>query len=156
MIEPSLGVISEAFSRTAEKYDAFAVDHPHQARMRNKVYAYFTRLVPPDSRLLELNSGTGTDAVELAGRGYSVHATDIAPGMLDRLRAKVDELGLHDRITVEERSFLSLSDVPGAPFDAVFSDLRLRQGDSVFHNPLHGRRDPVLLPFTRERKEIAI
>ena len=123
MIEPSLGVISEAFSRTAEKYDAFAVDHPHQARMRNKVYAYFTRLVPPGSRLLELNCGTGTDAVELAGRGYSVHATDIAPGMLDRLRAKVDELGLHDRITVEERSFLSLSDVPGAPFDAVFSDL---------------------------------
>ncbi len=123
MTQPSSGVIAEAFSRTAEKYDAFAVDHPNQTRMRNKVYSHITRLVPPGSRILELNCGTGTDAVQLAQRGYCVHATDSAPGMLDRLRAKVDERGLQERITVEQRSFLSLSDVPGAPFDAVFSDL---------------------------------
>jgi ubiquinone/menaquinone biosynthesis C-methylase UbiE len=73
--------------------------------------------------VLELNCGTGIDAVELARRGYHVHATDIAPGMLDRLRTKVNKSGLQDRITVEERSFLSLVGVPGAPFDAIFSDL---------------------------------
>lgn len=123
MMQPSLDVISEAFSRTAEKYDAFAADHPNQTRMRNKVYSHFSRLVPPGSSVLELNCGTGTDAVELARRGYRIHATDIATGMLARLRAKVTRLALQDRITVEERSFLSLSDVPGAPFDAVFSDL---------------------------------
>ncbi len=123
MTQPALGIISEAFSRTAEKYDAFAVDHPNQTRMRNKVYSHFTRLVRPGSHVLELNCGTGTDAVELARRGYHVHATDIALGMLDRARAKVSEWGLQDRITVEERSFLNLRDVPGAPFDAVFSDL---------------------------------
>ncbi len=121
--QPSLDIISEAFSRTAEKYDAFAVDHPHQARMRGKVYSHLTRLVPHGSRILELNCGTGTDAVELARRGYSVHATDIAPGMLARLRTKAHDLGLQDLITLEERSFLSLLDTPGAPFDAVFSDL---------------------------------
>ncbi len=123
MTQPALGIISEAFSRTAEKYDAFAVDHPNQTRMRNKVYSHFTRLVRPGSHVLELNCGTGTDAVELARRGYHVHATDIALGMLDRARAKVSEWGLQDRITVEERSFLNLRDVLGAPFDAVFSDL---------------------------------
>lgn len=115
--------IAEAFSRTAEKYDAFAEDHPHLTRMREKVYAHLMRHVAPGARILELNAGTGTDAVQLAGRGYFVHATDIAPGMLGRLREKVDRLHLHERVTMEERSFLSLEDVISAPFDAVFSDL---------------------------------
>jgi ubiquinone/menaquinone biosynthesis C-methylase UbiE len=123
MNQPSIETIAEAFSRTAEKYDSFAEDHPHLTRMRNKVYAHMMRYVPLGARILEINAGSGTDAVRLAQLGYFVHATDIAPGMLNRLREKVDRLGLHDRVTVEERSFLSLANVQGAPFDVVFSDL---------------------------------
>ncbi|HTP03098.1 MAG TPA: methyltransferase domain-containing protein [Anaerolineales bacterium] len=115
--------IAEAFSLTAEKYDSFAQDHPHLTRMRNKVYEHVTRMVPAGAHILELNAGTGTDAAQLAQRGYRVHATDVAPGMLARLRDKVRDLDLADRITVEQRSFLALDDTPGAPFDAVFSDL---------------------------------
>lgn len=123
MSQPPIQTIAEAFSRTASRYDAFAVDHPHLTRIRGKVYAHLQRLLPSDARILELNAGTGTDAVQLAWRGYRVHATDIAPGMLARLRAKVQELGLQGYVSMEERSFLSLQDVPGAPFDAVFSNL---------------------------------
>jgi ubiquinone/menaquinone biosynthesis C-methylase UbiE len=121
--QPPLDTIAEAFSRTAEKYDAFAEDHPHLTRMREKVYSHVMRHVPPGARILELNAGTGTDAVQLAQRGYSIHATEIAPGMLARLREKVERLGLRDRVTLEERSFLALEDVRGAPYDAVFSNL---------------------------------
>jgi ubiquinone/menaquinone biosynthesis C-methylase UbiE len=82
------------------------------------------RHVPRSAHVLELNAGTGTDAVELAQRGYFVHATDIAPGMLNRLPEKVEKLGLHERVTMEARSFLSLDNhIRGAPFDAIFSDL---------------------------------
>src|SRR5512140_1034239 len=123
MKQPPLETISRAFSLTAAKYDAFAIDHPHLTRMRGKVYDHVARLVPPGARILELNAGTGTDAVQLARRGYFVHATDIAPGMLERLRDKVRTLRLQYRVTVEEQSFLSLEDAEGAPFDAVFSDL---------------------------------
>ena len=123
MSQPPLETIAEAFSRTAEKYDSFAKDHPHLTRMRNKVYSHVMRFIPHSSRILELNAGTGTDAVQLAQRSYFVHATDIAPGMLNRLREKVDELRLHDRVTMEVGSFLALEDMQGAPFDAVFSDL---------------------------------
>jgi ubiquinone/menaquinone biosynthesis C-methylase UbiE len=91
--------------------------------MRDKVYANVMRYVPAGAHILELNAGTGTDAVRLAQLGYTVHATDIAPGMLNRLREKVAGLGLHHRVTMEELSFLSLEHVQGAPFDAVFSDL---------------------------------
>jgi len=92
-------------------------------RMRNKVYAHVQRVIPQGARQLELNAGTGTDAVALAQLGYNIHATDISNGMLDRLRSKVTTMKLENRITVEERSFLLLDDVQGAPFDAVFSNL---------------------------------
>lgn len=123
MNQPPIDTIAEAFSRTAEKYDSFAEDHPHLTRMRNKVYAHVMRHAPRGARILELNAGTGTDAVELARRGYFVHATDIAPGMLRRLREKVDKLGLQERVAMEQRSFLSLENIMGAPFDVVFSNL---------------------------------
>ena len=123
MSQVPIETIAEAFSRTAEKYDSFAEDHPHLTRMRNKVYSHVMRYVPHGARILELNAGTGTDAVQLAQRGYFVHATDIAPGMLNRLPEKVNQLGLQDRVTMEARSFLSLEEVQGTPFDAVFSDL---------------------------------
>jgi ubiquinone/menaquinone biosynthesis C-methylase UbiE len=123
MKRPAVETIAEAFSLTAEKYDSFAQDHPHLTRIRNKVYAHVARYVPPGAHILELNAGTGTDAVQLARRGYRVHATDVAPGMLDRIHLKVRDLHLEDRVTVEQRSFLSLDDVSGAPFDAIFSNL---------------------------------
>ncbi|NJC97043.1 MAG: hypothetical protein C3F07_18940 [Anaerolineales bacterium] len=115
--------IAEAFSRTAEKYDAFAEDHPNQTRMRNRVYAHLERFLPNGSRILELNAGTGTDAVELARRGYRIHATDIAPGMLARLHDKETQLHLENRITVQQCSFTELNQIQSAPFDAVFSNL---------------------------------
>lgn len=123
LVGSSFETIAEAFSRTAEKYDAFAEDHPNQSRMRNKVYAHVERLIPKGARILELNCGTGTDAVELAQRGYTIHATDIATGMLDRLQDKVIRLGLNDKITYQQCSFTELDKIQHAPFDAVFSNL---------------------------------
>jgi ubiquinone/menaquinone biosynthesis C-methylase UbiE len=121
--DSNFAAIAEAFSRTAEKYDAFAEDHPHLTRMRAKVYAQVQRSVPIGSRILELNAGTGTDAVYLAEAGYRVHATDIAPGMLARAREKAERLGLSDRLTVGQGSFTDLSQFDGGPFEAVFSNL---------------------------------
>lgn len=116
-------IISEAFSYTAEKYDAFAEGHPHLTRMRNKVYAHLERVLPTGARILELNCGTGTDAVELARRGFAIHATDIAPGMLERLRDKILQNKLSDQITYQQCSFTDLDQIQGAPYDAIFSNL---------------------------------
>jgi len=115
--------IAEAFSRTAEKYDAFAEHHPHLTRLRNKVYAHLDGLLEPSTRILELNAGSGVDAIHLAQRGYQVHATDIAPGMLARAHDKVERLGLNKSVTIQECSFMDLSQVQTGPFEAVFSDM---------------------------------
>lgn len=115
--------IADAFSATAEAYDAFAVSHPHLTRIRERVYAIVERQVPHGASLLELNAGTGTDAVQLARRGYRVHATDVAAGMLERLRDKVESGGLHGTVTAQQCSFLDLDRVTDGPYDAVFSNL---------------------------------
>ena len=119
----SFPTIAEAFSRTAARYDAFAENHPHLTRLREKVYAHVCRHVPPGSRILELNAGTGIDAVALAQRGYRIHATDISSGMLERAREKVNQLGLEEQVSLQECSFTDLSQIGNAPFDAVFSNL---------------------------------
>jgi ubiquinone/menaquinone biosynthesis C-methylase UbiE len=115
--------IAEAFSRTAARYDAFAEDHPHLTRVRHKVYAHIERFVPKGAHILELNAGSGIDAIELARRGYYVHATDIASGMLARLRDKVNAFGLNGSITIQECSFTNLEHIHGKPYDVVFSNL---------------------------------
>lgn len=116
-------VIAEAFSRAGPKYDAFALDHPHLARMREKIYDHLQRFAPPGARILELNAGTAIDAVALARRGFSVHATDIATGMLALARDKVEKLGLEQRISLQECSFTRLDQIQSAPFDVVFSSM---------------------------------
>ncbi|HEX6303383.1 MAG TPA: methyltransferase domain-containing protein [Anaerolineales bacterium] len=115
--------IAAAFSRTAEKYDRFAEDHPNLTRMRTKVYSHLKRFLAPEAHILELNAGTGTDAVYLAQQGYHVHATDIAPDMLQRIHDKVDRLNLGDKVSIQNCSFTDLGQVHSGPFDAVFSNL---------------------------------
>ncbi len=122
-MQTSNDVIAEAFSRTAARYDAFAQDHPHLARLRSKVYAHIEQVLPAGARILELNAGTGIDALELARRGYQVHATDISAGMLARARTKIDQFQLNHKVSLQQCSFTDLHLVEGAPYDAVFSNL---------------------------------
>lgn len=118
-----LAAIAEGFSRTAAKYDAFAANHPHLTRMREKVYAHIIRHVPPGARILELNCGSGTDAIQLVARGFGVHATDIADVMLARLADKAAALDPPGRLTWQRCPFFELERVTGGPFDVVFSNL---------------------------------
>ena len=104
---PDLESISVAFSRAAPRYDSYVDDHPHLTRMRDKVYAAVDSHVPAGARVLELNAGSGIDAAQLAARGYTVHATDIAPGMLARVAPKAAAIGVADRVSVQACSTAS-------------------------------------------------
>lgn len=115
-------VIAEAFSRTAAKYDALVDNNPHLTRLRNKVYAHVRRHVSQGSHILELNAGTGIDAVALAQQGYIIHATDISPVMLASARNKVEQLGLQGQISVQNCSYERLDQVEAAPYDAILSN----------------------------------
>ena len=125
--QPALGDdhfsrVAEAFSRKSEEYDLFGSDHPNLIRLRHKVYQHTLRFLQPGDRILEINSGTGLDAVYFASLGYSIHAIDIAEGMLAHLQEKIEHYQLVDQITVENRSFTELNHVSGRPYSYIFSN----------------------------------
>ncbi len=114
--------VAEAFSRKSTVYDIFGENHVNMARMRRKFYDHIATVMPAGGRLLEINAGTGQDAVELVRRGFRVHATDFAPGMIAAIEEKRARLGLGDRLTVESLSFTDLDRLAGGPFDGLYSN----------------------------------
>ena len=114
--------VAEAFSRKSSVYDAFGENHANMARMRRKFYDHIAAVMPAGGRLLEINAGTGQDAVELVRRGFHVHATDFAPGMVAAIEEKRDRLDLGDRLTVESLSFTDLDRLTDGPFDGLYSN----------------------------------
>ena len=73
--------------------------------------------------MLELNSGTGEDALYFAVLGFRVHATDLSSGMLDKLMQKKSARTGMDTITTEQCSFTNLEQLKNkGPFDYVYSN----------------------------------
>ncbi len=90
---------------------------------RNRVRAVLKKYLPLNSTILELNSGTGDDAIWLANEGHTVHATDIAEGMQEILKQKVFAAGLAQKITTEKCSFTNLDMLTHQrTYDCIFSN----------------------------------
>lgn len=71
----------------------------------------------PPGRILEVGCGTGTNAVWLAGEGFSVAAVDCAPQAIVLARERAEKAGVKVDFAVND----ILSEAPpGGPFDAAF------------------------------------
>jgi ubiquinone/menaquinone biosynthesis C-methylase UbiE len=120
---PGFEAAARGFSAKAAEYDALAVDDPVNVWMRDRV----RRLVESELRLggsiLEINAGSGVDAAYFAAKGYRVHATDIAPGMLAAIAEKAGRPEVDGRLTFEALSFTEMARAAGRPYDLVFSNL---------------------------------
>jgi ubiquinone/menaquinone biosynthesis C-methylase UbiE len=112
-----------AFTQQAAIFDELYATNRIIQYKRSRVRQHLLQYLEPVSRILELNAGTGDDAIFLANNGHSVHATDIAVGMQEKLSTKVVHLQLTDRITNELCSFTSLDSLKNkGPFDCIFSN----------------------------------
>ncbi len=112
------------FDTLAATYDD---DFTHSAigrRMRGAVWRRLDSHVRAGDRVLELNCGTGEDAVHLAARGVTVLATDVSPAMLEVTRGKAQRRGLTARVTVRQLAIENLAPAlqNEAPFDGVLSN----------------------------------
>ena len=114
--------VAEAFSRKAHLYDLFGMGHENLTRMRQKVYAQMMAFLEPGDKILELNAGTGTDALFFARQGYHVHATDLSPGMVQKIRKKSHAPGTGGRLSVAQISFTRLNHVEGGPYQHIYSN----------------------------------
>lgn len=114
---------ASAFSKQALVFDAYDAGNTIIAYKRLRVREHVLRYLSPGSSILELNAGTGEDAIFFARRGHRVHATDIAEGMQAVLREKVREQGLTDDVSSEVCSFTALERLRNqGPYDLIFSN----------------------------------
>jgi predicted O-methyltransferase YrrM len=122
---------ARAFSKQAEIFDAYdagnTINQYKRQRVREHVLRYMGEVregaTGVAGSILELNAGTGIDAAYFAGKGYRVHATDIAEGMQEKLREKMRRQGLNDKVTTELCSFTALDTLrQRGPYDLIFSN----------------------------------
>lgn len=88
LLEDYLSHTKTAVNRLASGYDELESANAVIKWMRSVIQKIYQHYFPPGSELLEINSGTGTDAVILATKGIKIFANDISPAMIEILRTK--------------------------------------------------------------------
>lgn len=115
--------VSRAFDKQAPVFDELYSSNVIIQYKRQRVRENVLQHIPDSGSILELNAGTGEDAIWFAQHGYSVHATDVSAVMLEELKKKTGSAELSDRITSEQCSFTELSNLKNkGPYDLIFSN----------------------------------
>lgn len=128
------------FDAVACDYDAAFTNTAVGRLLRERVWQIFGDLVicefrdssvsPPNHQItkspihqaLELNCGTGEDAIWLARQGCQVLATDISPEMIEAARMKATVQLSESSIRFQVCNFAEIGRFSGQQFDLVFSN----------------------------------
>lgn len=113
--------VNKGFSKIYEHYEKLNNESIIDQTMRQQVYAHIERFLQPNQSILELNSGSGIDAVYFAKKGFNVIATDIADGSEKYIGSKIERFNL-DKLSFKKSSFLNLDELKSQHFDYVFSN----------------------------------
>ncbi len=119
---PILSTVNQAFSKQSVKYDEDDSRNQVLQDMRKQVYAHVSEFLKEKSHVLELNAGTGIDALHFVQQGHSVHATDLSDGMIAQLEKKIVHHQLHGRLACQQISYEHLEKLDEQKFDYVFSN----------------------------------
>ncbi|HET9744670.1 MAG TPA: methyltransferase domain-containing protein [Chitinophagaceae bacterium] len=113
----------KAFSKQSAIFDQLYSSNIIIQYKRRRVREHVSQYLKPDSRILELNAGTGEDAIWFAEQGHRVHATDISTRMQEKLADKVKQANLGSKISTEICSFSALEELKNrGPYDLIFSN----------------------------------
>ena len=114
-----------AFDTIASDYDTSFTKSIIGTAQREIVYRYLDKFLPEKKSLgiLELNSGTGEDAIWFVKKGHQVLATDISEKMVGIIREKVDEANLSHQIRVRRQDITLLQQENlDEKYDLIFSN----------------------------------
>lgn len=114
---------SAPFDVLATTYDEVFSDSCIGRAQRESVWREMDRLFQPGLRILEINCGTGVDALHLARCGIRVVACDIAPEMIAAARQRLAHAGLEGSVEFRVLATERVRDLGAdAPFDGVLSN----------------------------------
>jgi len=112
-----------AFSKQAKVFDELYSGNTIVQYKRKRVRDHLKKFLLPGHFILELNSGTGEDAIWLAQQNCKVHATDISTSMQEILKQKINNELLEDSVSYELCSFTRLNELKErGPYDVIFSN----------------------------------
>ena len=107
----------------AETYDRDFTDTVVGKTRREAVWRELDRLFVSGQLVLELNCGTGIDALHLAKTEVKVFACDISPRMVELARERVASAGLVKAVDFRVLATEEIAELDSeAPFDGAFSN----------------------------------
>lgn len=118
----SNNTVNRAFSKQSLAYDSDDKVNPVLQDMRHQVYRHVSSFMKQRSEVLELNSGTGIDALHFVRQGHSVYATDLSDGMIEQINLKIQQHQLENRLASQQLSYTELDKLNRKKFDYVFSN----------------------------------
>jgi len=111
------------FDAVAGRYDEVFTNSLVGRAQREAVWRRLDGCFQPGQHILELNCGTGVDALHLAERGVEVLACDASPRMIEVARQRMRSSPSGDRV---ELCVLEIERIAGledrGPFDGAFSN----------------------------------
>jgi len=114
---------SSAFDSIAERYDDIFTNTLVGRAQRNAVWDSLTHAFSPTDSILELNCGTGEDALFLARLGASVTACDASPAMIAVAGRRKSREVPHAELQFQILSNEKLHEMQVVqPFDGAFSN----------------------------------
>ncbi len=112
-----------AFDALAGEYDERFTSSLIGRAQRDVVWETLNRTFSSGERILELNCGTGEDALHLARSGVSVVACDASERMLSVARSKIMAERLRGSVSFHQLANEHINEITyRAPFDGVFSN----------------------------------
>lgn len=117
------GAAAAAFDSIAETYDSIFTHSVVGRSQRTTVWKKAASVFPSRGRILELNCGTGEDALFLARNGCTVTAYDASPRMIETARARQASEAPEAQIEFAVLCSEDLDQLTSAQqFDGVFSN----------------------------------
>jgi len=114
--------VNRAFTKQSDGYDVYDASNNILIWMRKQVRGHVLKQLKKGDRILELNAGTGLDALFFAEQGHQVLATDLSDGMVKQIQQKITDRKLGDALQVQQCSYTELDRIGDSGFNYVFSN----------------------------------
>jgi len=114
--------VAQAFSRQSVIFDNLYDSNYLVSYSRKIIRSEFLRIAPPSGNVLELNAGTGTDAIFFATKGFRVTATDVSSKMVEVTKEKIAKHNLQNNVNVQLCNFWDIDQLDSIQYDVVYSN----------------------------------